>query len=235
VLHALGIGTLAASSLMIGALFAHLLADRKRAVGLLLAFGAGALISSLSFELADEAVKLSGVALFALGLALGALTFYGGDRWLEARSGHRRAHRTQPQSTGGMTLALGALLDGIPEQAVLGIALAAGKAADVALIAAIFISNLPESIGSAAKMERGRALRLWAGVTAAGVLSTVAGYGLLDGASEELRGVVDAFAAGAVLCMLIDSMIPEAREDGGRAAGLATMIGFAVAVALSQA
>jgi ZIP family zinc transporter len=235
VLHALGIGTLASSSLMLGALVAGLFAGRDRLVGVLLAFGAGALISSLSFELADEAVKLSGLLLFAVGLALGALSFYGGDRWLEARSGRRRPHRSAPQSSGGLTLALGALLDGIPEQTVLGIGLAAGQSADVALVAAIFISNLPEAIGSAAKMERGRALRLWALVTAVGVVATLLGYGLLDSATDEVRGVVNAFAAGAVLCMLIDSMIPEARHDGGRVAGLATMIGFAVAVALSQA
>jgi ZIP family zinc transporter len=235
VLHALGIGALATSSLMIGAVLATAVSLSDRIVGLLMAFGAGALVSSVSFELADEAFTLSGVALFSLGLALGALSFYGGDRWLEAREGRRRPHRTAPGSTGGLTLALGALLDGIPEQAVLGIGLAAGESADVALIAAIFISNLPEAIGSAAHMQRGPALRLWSGVTAAGILATVVGYGLLDGASDELRGVVDAFAAGAVLCMLIDSMIPEAREKGGRVAGLATILGFALAVALSRA
>jgi ZIP family zinc transporter len=234
-LEALGVGALAAASLIIGAAAATAVKLPRRAVGLLLAFGAGALISSLAFELAEEAVKLSGILLFALGLALGALTFYAGDRWLEARSGRRRPHRTAASSSGGMTLALGALLDGIPEQAVLGIGLAAGESADVALLVAVFISNLPEAIGSAAQMERGRALRLWAVVALVCVLATVAGYALLDGASGELRGVVDAFAAGAVLCMLIDSMIPEARKQGGRVTGLATMIGFAVAVALSQA
>jgi ZIP family zinc transporter len=198
-------------------------------------FGAGALVSSVSFELADEAFALSGLALFALGLALGALTFYSGDRWLEAREGKRRPHRTAAGSSSGPTLALGALLDGIPEQAVLGIALAAGESADVALIAAIFISNLPEAIGSASQMQRGPALKLWTGVALAGVAATAAGYALLDGASDELRGVVDAFAAGAVLCMLIDSMIPEAHRQGGRPTGLATILGFAVAVALSRA
>jgi ZIP family zinc transporter len=235
VLHALAIGALAASSLILGALLTAAVRLPDRAVGLMLGFGAGALISSLSFELADEAVKLSGVLLFAFGLALGALSFYAGDRALDAREGRRRPHRTAPGSSGGLTLALGALLDGIPEQAVLGIALAAGESADVALIAAVFISNLPEAIGSAAQMPAGRALRLWTGVTLIGVLATVAGYGLLDGASDEVRGVVDAFAAGAVLCMLIDSMIPEGRKQGGRATGLATMFGFAVAVALSRA
>jgi ZIP family zinc transporter len=235
VLHALGVATLAVSSLLVGALLALLVKLPQRAIGLLLAFGAGALVSSVSFELADEAIDQSGVGLFGVGLALGALSFYAGDRALESGAGRRRPHRKAAGSSSGSVLALGALLDGIPEQAVLGIGLAAGESADVALIAAIFISNLPEAIGSASQMERGPALRLWTLVALAGVLATVAGYALLDGASDEVRGVVDAFAAGAVLCMLIDSFIPEAREKGGRATGLATIIGFAVAVALSQA
>jgi len=155
------------------------------------------------------------------------------------RAGRRRPHRADPGSSGGAVLALGALLDGVPEQTALGISLAGGAAVDVALIAAIFVSNLPEAVGSAAQLRAGgwstaRVLGLWALVAAVGVVATALGYGLLDGASGAVRGTVDAFAAGAVLCMLVDSMIPEARREGGRAAGLATIVGFAVAVALSQ-
>jgi ZIP family zinc transporter len=235
VLHALAIAALAVSSLIVGAALALGVKLPKRTVGLLLAFGAGALVSSVSFELADEAINQSGVWLFGAGLALGALTFYAGDRRLE---GDRRPHRTGDSN--GAVLALGALLDGIPEQTALGISLAGGAKANVALIAAIFVSNLPEAVGSAAALRAngstaGRILGLWGLVAAVGVLATLLGYGLLDGVSSELRGTVNAFAAGAVLCMLIDSMIPEARKDGGRVAGLATMLGFAVAVALSQA
>jgi zinc transporter, ZIP family len=238
--EAIGIGAIAASSLVLGALLAVVFRLPGRAVGLMLGFGAGALISSVSLELAEEAVDLSGIGLFAAGLALGALTFYAGDRLLEEGSGRRRPHRVSPGGTGGGVLALGALLDGVPEQAVLGIGLAAGEPANVALLAAIFISNLPEGIGSAAELRRagrpsGAILRLWLIVAAVCVAATAAGYGLLDGASEELRGVVEAFAAGAVLCMLVDSMIPEARRDGGRATGLACICGFAVAIALSRA
>lgn len=240
-LHAVAIGALAVSSLVIGAVLALLTELPTKAVGLLLAFGAGALISSLSFELADEAVNEGGIAWFGVGLAAGALFFYGGDRWLDARSGKRRAHRRPAgSSSSGAVLALGAQLDGLPEQTALGISLAGGAKADVALIVAIFISNLPEAVGSAADLRKGgsatgRILFIWLGVAATGIIATALGYGLLDDASGEVRGVVDAFAAGAVICMLIDSMIPEARHDGGRAAGLVTMLGFAVAVALSQA
>jgi ZIP family zinc transporter len=228
------------SSLLIGAALALLVKLPVRTVGVLLAFGAGALVSSVSFELADEAINQGGVVWFGVGLALGALTFYGGDRMLESRAGRRRPHRQAAGSSSGSVLALGALLDGIPEQTALGISLAGGAKADVALIAAIFVSNLPEAVGSAADLHKAgssaaRVLGLWALVALVGIVATAAGYGLLDGASGEVRGTVNAFAAGAVLCMLIDSMIPEARHDGGRVAGLATMLGFAVAVALSQA
>lgn len=232
-LQALGIGALAASSLIIGAALALVRPLPERLVALLLAFGAGALVSSVSFELADEAIKQGGLALFGLGLAVGALTFYAGDRRLGAGRPHRRGGGS------GAVLALGALLDGIPEQTALGISLAGGAKLNLALIAAIFVSNLPEGLGSAAELRKGgsssrRILGLWIGVAVVGIVATVLGYGLLDGVSGEVRGVVNAFAAGAILCMLIDSMIPEAREDGGPSAGLVTMIGFAVAVALSQ-
>lgn len=233
-LQAVGIGALAASSLVLGALVALGRPLPPRLVALLLAFGAGALVSSVSFELADEAIAEGGLAFFGIGLALGALTFYLGDRAI----GDGRPHRDGGSGSGSV-LALGALLDGIPEQTALGISLAGGAKVDIALIAAIFVSNLPEGVGSAAKLRasgrsRAAVLRLWVAVAVVGVVATVLGYGLLDGASGEVRGAVDAFAAGAVLCMLIDSMIPEARQDGGPAAGLVTMLGFAVAVALSQ-
>ena len=232
--HALAIGTLAVSSLLLGAGLALAVRLPPRAVGLLLAFGAGALISSLSFELADEAIDEGGVVLFGVGLALGALTFYAGDRAL----GEGRPHRKGANASGAV-LALGAQLDGIPEQTALGISLAGGAKVDVALIVAIFVSNLPEAVGSAAELRKAgstprKILLLWGGVAVTGILATAFGYGLLDGASGAVRGAVDAFAAGAVLCMLIDSMVPEARGDGGPGAGLATMLGFAVAVALSQ-
>ncbi len=233
-LHALAIGTLAVSSLLLGAVVALIRPLGARLVGLLLAFGAGALVSSVSFELADEAIKEGGIALFGVGLAAGAVAFYVGDRL----TGDGRPHRDGSGGSGAV-LAIGALLDGIPEQTALGISLAGGAKADIALIVAIFISNLPEAVGSAAQLRKGgsskgRILGLWALVAVVGVAATALGYGLLDGVSGEVRGVVNAFAAGAVLCMLIDSMIPEARRDGGAAAGLVTMLGFAVAVALSQ-
>jgi ZIP family zinc transporter len=227
VLAAIGWGAFAASSLVLGALLAlgHRWPDRT--VGLVLSFGAGALISAVSFELAQEGARIGGPLPLALGLAAGALTYFLADRPLERKPG-----------AGGGSLALGAFLDGIPEQAVLGIGLAAGEGVSVGLLVAVFVSNLPESIGSSADMleaqrPRRQIVRLWLVVSIVCALATVAGYAIADAVSDELKGAIDGFAAGALLVMLADSMIPEARRKAGLAGGLVLVLGFAVAAGLS--
>lgn len=237
---ALGWGALAASSLVLGALLALARRWPTRQVGLVLAFGAGALISAVSFELAAEGLRVGSLGATALGLGIGALAYFGLDgliasRYASARGRAGRASSSDP----GTALALGAFLDGIPEQLVLGIGLAGGEGVGVGLLVAIFVSNLPEAIGSASEMRRSgtgrrKILSLWTAVAAICTLATVAGHGIADAASGELRAGIDGFAAGALLVMLIDSMIPEATEESGRIAGLVTTLGFAVAIALSS-
>jgi ZIP family zinc transporter len=237
---ALGWGALAASSLVIGALLTLFRRWPDRQVGLVLAFGAGALISAVSFELAAEGLRVGSLGATAIGLGVGSLVYFGLDGLIAIRfsSGRGRAGRSSG-SEAGAALALGAFLDGIPEQLVLGIGLAAGEGVGIGLLVAIFVSNLPEAIGSASDMResgasRAEILRLWAGVAAICTIATVAGYAIADGASGELRAGIDGFAAGALLVMLIDSMIPEASRESGRVAGLVTTLGFAVATALSS-
>ena len=224
---ALGWGALAASSLVIGALLSLARDWPERLVGLVLAFGAGALISAVSFELAEEGVAIGGAGPVGIGFALGAVTYFVLDGLVERR-------RSDPASA----LALGAFLDGIPEQLVLGLGVAAGDEVSVGLLGAIFVSNLPEAIGSASEMRaHGRRketiLRLWIAVAVVCTLATVAGFAIADSLSGELEGGFNGFAAGALLVMLADSMIPEARK-AGRVTGLATAFGFAVAAALSS-
>jgi zinc transporter, ZIP family len=220
-------GAVAASSLVLGALLATARDWPKELVGLVLAFGAGALISAVAFELAEEGVDIAGGLPVGIGLAVGALTYFFLDLRLE-RGG------SNPASA----LALGAFLDGIPEQLVLGLGIAVGGEVGVSLIVAIFVSNLPEAIGSARAMRvRGRdtrtILRLWVAVALVCLLATVIGYAIGDAVSGDFEGGVNGFAAGALLVMLSDSMIPEARRQAGRTAGLATVLGFAVATGLS--
>ena len=218
---ALGWGALAASSLVIGALLGIARRWPEVLIGLVLAFGAGALISAVSFDLFAEGLQAGGGAAVAGGLAIGALSYWGASHAL-------------PDS-GGTALALGAFLDGIPEQAVLGIGLASGEGVSIGLLAAIFVSNLPEAIGSAADMKasKARILGLWVAVAVVCTLATVAGYAIADSTGGKLRAGIDGFAAGALLVMLIDSMIPDARAKGGAKAGLVTVLGFAVAAALT--
>jgi len=236
---AIGWGALAASSLVIGALLSLLRRWSPRQVGLVLAFGAGALISAVSFELAQEGLKVGGAGVTGIGLGVGALTYFLLDGAIARRFAAGPGRQGRSQGSGGTALALGAFLDGIPEQAVLGISLAAGQGVGVALLLAIFVSNLPEAMGSADDMRKaGRSrqtiLRLWLIVAAICTLATVAGYAAADAVGGNARAALDGFAAGALLVMLIDSMIPDARADAGRAAGLATVLGFALAAGLSN-
>jgi ZIP family zinc transporter len=237
---ALGWGALAASSLVLGALLAFARRWPTWQVGLVLAFGAGALISAVSFELAAEGLRVGSLGATALGLGAGALAYYGLDGLIASRyaAGRGRAGRASG-SDPGAALALGAFLDGIPEQLVLGIGLAGGEGIGIGLLVAIFVSNLPEAIGSASEMRRAgtdrrRILRLWGVVAAICTVATVVGYAIADAASGELQAGIDGFAAGALLVMLIDSMIPDAAAESGRTAGLVTTLGFAVATALSS-
>jgi ZIP family zinc transporter len=224
---ALGWGALAASSLVIGALIGLARPWPRQAIGLVLGFGAGALISAVSFELAEEGVRLAGALPVAIGLGVGAITYY-------------LASIKVASMGGGGALALGAFLDGIPEQMVLGIGLAGGASVSAGLLAAIFVSNLPEAIGGATDMRRQmhsrrRVALNWVGIASACALATVVGYAVADAASNELQAAINGFAAGALLVMLVDSMIPEATEQAGRTTGLVTALGFAVAAGLSLA
>lgn len=233
---AVGWGALAASSLVIGALLGLLRAWPRRLVGLVLAFGAGALISAVSFDLAQEGAQVGDPGFVGLGLAVGAITYFALDRMLARPS--RRGNDRGPSENAGPALALGAFLDGIPEQAVLGIGLAAGEGVSVGLLVAIFVSNLPEAIGSSTEMRaagtRPAAIRrLWLIVALICAAATVVGYAIADNVSGNLNAAVDGFAAGALLVMLIDSMIPEAVRKGGDISGLVTVLGFAVAASLS--
>ncbi|MFN8112603.1 MAG: hypothetical protein U0R51_05330 [Solirubrobacterales bacterium] len=239
---AVGWGALAASSLVIGALLGLYRDWPGRQVGVVLAFGAGALISAVSFELAEEGINVGGAGGVGAGLAVGALSYYAASRRLDrggGRKGHRAPSRAGAAAGGGTALALGATLDGIPEQLVLGIGLAGGAGVSAPLLLAIFISNLPEAIGSASEMhadgrDRRSILRLWIVVAVAVTIATVAGYALADVTGPSFTAAIDGFAAGALLVMLIDSMIPEAADKAGRIAGLVSVLGFAVAAGLSN-
>ena len=210
-------GGLAASSLVIGGALALRFRLPVRLVGLILAFGAGTLISAVAYELVpDVTVDAAGVAI---AMGAGAIAFYLGNDAVSRMGGGKRkdlnADRDAPSGGSGGAIVLGTILDGIPESLVLGIGLTVGGAVSVAFLGAVFISNLPEAI-------------------AATVSGLAAGAGYVIASSLGSDGtLIQAFAAGALLTMIIDTMAPEAVEQAGSKAGLATVLGFAVAAALS--
>jgi zinc transporter, ZIP family len=232
-------GMAGGSSLLIGAVAGVLLPLRPGVIGLALGFGAGTLISAVAFELTDEAYKLGGADAVALGLAAGAVAYYVGNRAIKARGGKNRMSSMGKQAESSPNaLLLGAVLDGIPESAVIGISLLEGATVGVPVLAAVFLSNLPESLSSSAGMRRagtrtGHVIAIWAIVVAVCGVSAALGFGLLDGASGNTIGLIQAFAGGAVLTMLADTMMPEAFDEGHEAVGLLTVFGFALAYLLS--
>jgi ZIP family zinc transporter len=244
--EAAGWGLLAASSLLIGAVIGVTTRIKRPVIGLILGFGAGTLFSAVAFELTEEAYNLGGADAVATGLAIGALAYFVGDFAIQRRGaeqrmdpGRRRGEDSPSQGTDSATaLLFGAVLDGIPESAVLGISLLEGGSVSVAVFAAILISNLPEGIGSSSGMRaEGLSVRhiltTWLVVVLVSGAAAAAGYGLLKGASDNTVALIEAFAGGAVLTMLVDTMIPEAHRDLGRATGLATVLGFSLAYLLS--
>jgi ZIP family zinc transporter len=229
-------GLFAASSLLIGALIATWRPPHRRALGLIMAFGAGVLLSAVSYELIDEAASIGGGGLAVVGgVFAGAATFTLGDI---AIGRFQRRHRGSPMPSSeegsGLSILLGALLDGVPETAVLGLTLLQTGEVGMAMLVAVFLSNLPEGVAATTTLIQGgwskrSVLGIWSAVVVACGLAAAAGYLLLDGASPGLIAFVYAFSGGAVLTMLATSMIPEAYEHAGRAVGLLTVFGFIVA------
>jgi ZIP family zinc transporter len=208
-------------------------------MALVMALGAGVLLSSVAFELMDEAYNIGGLDAAAPGLLLGAAVFFLADREVNRRDGGRRKNPGDRQGGSGAAIAIGALLDGIPESAAIGIGLIEGGGVGIALVVAVFLSNVPEGLSSSAGMKRaGRStvhiLGVWGAVTLASTLAALLGYLLLDGASGDVVAAIQAFAAGAILTMLASTMMPEAYEEGGPLVGVVTTVGFLLAFVLSR-
>jgi ZIP family zinc transporter len=234
-------GMFAASSLFMGGLLTFWFRVSNRVLGLIMAFGSGVLISAVAFELAHESVELSeGSGMAALGLFTGAIVFFTGD-WLIAHMGghNRKSIGASHGSELGLPITLGIVLDGIPESIVIGLSLLGGRTVSLAMLMAVFISNLPEALAATTGLAAGgwsrfRIMLLWLGVALVCGVAALAGFALFEHATHATQAFIEMFAGGAILVMLANTMIPEALEHGGKLAGLSTVMGFALAVYFSQ-
>jgi ZIP family zinc transporter len=233
----------AASALLIGAAAGILLDLPRRLVSTIMAFGAGALISAVAFDLTDEAFNRGGTGTLAIGLAAGAVSFFAGKRLIERSGGRMHTRRTPSDSRtvvegNGPAIVLGALLDGVPESVVLGATLIGGAGVGIPFLVAVFLSNLPEAISGSSDLRHEKhrprwILGLWLAVVIASTIASALGYLLLRDLTGGPLAFVQAFAAGAILTMLADTMVPEKYQNAGDSAGLATVLGFALAYLLS--
>jgi ZIP family zinc transporter len=238
-------GLLAGCALLIGAGMGYFTHVSQRVIAAVMAFGSGVLISALSFELMEKAYEKGGFDSTALGFVLGAIVYTGANRLLAARGAkHRkRSGEQQPseseQGGSGAAIALGALLDGVPESIVIGLSLLQGGVVSSVAVVAIFLSNLPEGLSSAAGMKKagrsaGYIFGVWGGITVISGVASLIGYAVFQHFSADIVAGTTAVAAGAILAMLADTMMPEAFETAHDLAGLITVAGFLAAFILSK-
>ena len=230
-------GLVATSSLILGGLLGSWLTVGKRTLGVIMAFGAGVLISAVAYEMIFEAVALGkGSGVPALGFFVGAFTFFFSDRLIgKIGGGDRKAVSPTQQSALVVPMVLAIILDGIPESAVIGLGILESGTVSVAMLIAVFISNLPEAIAGTTGMKSGgwsrrKILLLWLVIAVVCAFSTVAGFSLFANASKFWLAFIEAFAGGAILMMLANTMMPEAYEHGGKLAGIFTVLGFALSL-----
>ena len=233
-------GGLGGSSLLLGAYLSFKLHPSRQIIGLVMAFGAGTLISSVAYELVLDAAEAGDGAKVAGGLTLGAATFFAGDLMIDRRGGASRKRSTGDQAEGSsLAIFLGTLLDGVPESFIIGGTIVTGGSLSVAFLAAVFISNLPEAMSATYGLEkagwpRRKLTMMWLAVTILAAVSAAIGYLVFDSFPGLEGGIIEAFAAGALLTMLADTMMPEAYEFSGKAVGLVTTLGFCVAFFISS-
>ena len=240
-------------ALLVGAAIAWRWDVSTRVTAAVMAFGAGVLIATLALELVADANEAGGVWPVVIGFASGAVLYVGGDALVTRLATRHRQHAHQRSGSGsrnataqrggdspggGAPIAVGALLDGIPEAIVIGLAAASGGF-PVAVVAAIGLSNVPEGLAGTVPLKRsgrgaGFVFGLWGGITALAIAATVVAVLFLQGAPDATVAVIQSVAAGALLAMVCNAMIPEAFDEDHWATGLIATAGFLVAFALAE-
>ncbi|WP_374943269.1 ZIP family metal transporter [Sphingomonas sp.] len=240
-------GLVGGSALILGAGIAYSVTLPQRLIAAIMAVGSGVLISAVAFDLMDEAFRQGGFDSTAVGFLGGALVYTIANIVVSRRGARHRkrsgsnSDEKQPdaESGSGAAIAIGALLDGIPESVVIGVSLLDGSGVSAVTVAAVFLSNVPEGLSSAAGMKKagrgaGYIFGVWGGIAIVSGIAAMIGNVALAGSSPEIIAAVTAVAAGAILAMLVDTMIPEATESTHEYSGLIAVIGFLLAFVLTK-
>lgn len=231
-------GAVGASALLVGALIAYLTTPSNKVIAIVMALGSGLLIGSVAFELIDEALLSAEVGLVGLYTLIGAATFTAGNWFLDKKgAGDRKDSEGAQESGSPLAIVFGSVLDGVPESFVLGLTVLQGGVS-VALLIGVMLSNLPEGMSSSAGLRaagwpRSRVVWMWLAVIAVAAFSAAAGYALLDPTHGHTGAFAQGFAAGALLAMVADTMLPEAYDVEGGNTGSLVAIGFAISLMLS--
>ena len=242
-----GWGLVAGAALVLGAMLAITVELPHRVIAAVMGFGSGVLVHVLASQLIRESVDRGRLSVTLASFIAGAAVFSGAN-WLLSKRGAKHRNRCggcvqQPKEHetpgSGLAIAIGALLDGIPESLIIGLSVRDGDVA-LAVVAGFFISNLPQGLSSASGMKQaGRSvtyvLSVWIGIALASGAAAAIGHAALGAASDALQASIKAFAAGALLAMLAETMIPEAFDKAQSFIGLITASGFLAALVLAFA
>ena len=227
-LDAFALGAVAQSSLLIAGVIVCWITVPTKIVGILAGFGAGAMISAIAFDLVPEAETVIDLWQTVLWMLIGVGFFLLGDWIVDKKFGTAGAG-------GAMGIVVGSVVDGVPESAIFGIQIGTGVTISVGFLAAVFVSNIPQAIAPSADLFAGgwgpRKLgTLWLMVVLACGVAAALGYLATNEAPDVYGDRAAALAAGGLLAMLTNSLIPFAYERGKSMAGVATVVGFCLAL-----